>query len=438
MRLSLRNEGSRLLLAAVLFGAGAAGAQDYPDSAETAVLTAWLGKSTNIAPATVVAVTPELVVAIAGKTMPTVSGGPVRLTLREEVIAPGYVQTVGGRSSLMSMELHCDERRIRMDERRLYSGLNLTGAMEISDPSAEWVRIPEGSIMDEVARAACEPEYAWPLGSGVSGTPVSSMTVAALETPTLLPPGPDARLVADEPPVEEISTVVAPPVVPEPEVVPPLETAVVASTEVEAGPAVIEQVSESAIEIAAAPGTETAPPADAETATEQPPAPGAIAPQGPSSSPPPELVAAEAEEIGPSSNSAPVAEPVEVAVAPPEVAPPAPIETPPAEAVAALVSEPPAPAEPEVAAPATAGPVFAVQIGAYEIREAAQEAWLALSAGRPVLVDGLGFEIRPARVKGKNWLRGLVGRFATRKEAAAFCTAIAGSEYGCIVRALAH
>lgn len=263
---------------------------DYPQGQGQEALIAWLEGRTNIAPASVVSVTPELVVALAGKTLPSTSGGPLRLTLREEVIAASYAPTVGGRSSLMSLEIHCEERRVRMDERRLYPGPNLSGLPQVSGPSAAWVRIPDDSIMDDVARAACGPDYRWPLRT------------VAVEPPTpdvVFEPEP---VVADRQP--EISLVSAP---------------------------------------AMLPGVE--------------------------------------------------------------------------------------PALPE-------GPVFAVQIGAYDSAELAEAAWRKLSAERPVLVEGLGFETRPVRVRGRDYLRGLVRDFKSPEETAAFCTAIAGTDYGCIIRPL--
>ena len=96
----------------------------------------------------------------------------------------------------------------------------------------------------------------------------------------------------------------------------------------------------------------------------------------------------------------------------------------------------PEPAQEQVSQP-PAGPFFAAQIGAFDSRDAAEAAWAALTANRPVLVEGLRFDIHPVRVRGRDWLRGLVRDFATRDAAAAFCTALAGTEYGCILRKLA-
>lgn len=365
MRLKLHDLTSRLLPAAALLAAGSVAAQDYPASVEPDTLKAWLAKSTNIAPDTVVSVTRELVVAVAGKTEPASAGGPVRLTLREEVIAPAYVDRVGGRSSLMSMEIHCEERRLRMDERRLYAGPNLTGSVQIADPSADWVRIPEGSILDEVAWAACGANFAWPLRAIGSGPAGPEVVPAAVNTPpAILPPGPDAKLVEDEPLPEEMTS-----------------ATVVATTEPDANTV------EPAIENAEAP---VAP---------------ALAPD-----PDPDPAPVPVETVAVIASEAPTAPAPEADMAP--------------EAVAASVR------------PMLPQPAFAVQIGAYETREAAEGAWARLSVERPVVTAGLSFEIRPVRVKGKDWLRGLVRSFPTKGDADAFCALIAGPGYGCILRPL--
>jgi len=292
------------LLALSIAPAAAADA-DYPAASDPATVAAWLGQRTNIKPAAVVTVTPGLVVALVAKTMPLTPEGPVRVTLREEVIAPAFIDAVGGRSSLMSMEIQCEERRLRMDERHLYAGPNLSGETEVSEPSTEWLRIPEDTVMDDVARAACDPGYAWPLQAFA---PAASSVALVEQT------APDPK--------------------PEP--------------------------------------------------------------------PPP---------------AAPVAEPA------PQ----------PAAAAAPVVAE--APAEKVVEAPAAAVK-YAIQIGAYRNEERAQAAWKALSTERPVLTQGHDFGVRPIKVKGKDLLRGLVLNFKSPEEGAAFCIALTGSGYGCILRTI--
>lgn len=361
MRFATRGGRLALFLCSAL--AVPAAAQDYPASSDTSTLVAWLGESTNIAPETVVSVTPELVVAIVGKTPPASPGGPVRLTLRQEVIASGYVQAVGGRSSLMSMAIQCEERRVRMDERRLYAGLNLTGSVETTPPSAAWVRIPEGSIMDEVARAACDADYPWPLRA-LEAKPQVTASIA---------PAPPGAPVLPSPPEPEPAPVAAPEPAPEPE------------------PPAPEPASE-----------------PAETAVREP------APE------PAETAAAE-----------PAPEPSEPAAPEADIEPPAPapaLET---------TESPVAPEPPQEQTPPPTGPFFAAQIGAFDSSDDAEAAWAALTANRPVLVEGLRFDIRPVTVRGRDWLRGLVRGFATRQDAAAFCTALAGTEHGCILRKLA-
>ena len=67
MRFATRGGRLALLLLSTAL-ATPASAQDYPPSTDAAALSAWLEKTTNITPSTVVSVTPELVVAIVGKT----------------------------------------------------------------------------------------------------------------------------------------------------------------------------------------------------------------------------------------------------------------------------------------------------------------------------------------------------------------------------------
>lgn len=309
---------------------------DYPGADDPATVAAWLSQRTNIKPSAVVTVTPGLVVALVGKTMPLTPEGPVRITLREEVIAPAFIDAVGGRSSLMSMEIQCEERRLRMDERHLYSGPNLSGEAEVSEPSTEWLRIPEDTVMDDVARAACEPDYAWPLQAFAPAAPTVAMAAQTVPDPTpQAPPAPAAVAVPAQ--------------------------------------------------------------AAADPKPETPPAPEAPA-------------------------AAPVVEP-----APQPVAAPAPVV---AEAPAPEVS----PTKPADAPPT--GVKYAIQIGAYRNTERAQAAWKALSTERPVLTQGHDFDVRPIKVKGKDLLRGLVLNFKSPEEGAAFCTALAGTGYGCILRTI--
>jgi hypothetical protein len=296
-------------------------AGDYPAADDPKTLAAWLGDRTNIKPSAVVTITSGFVVALVGKTMPLSPDGPVRVTLREEVIAPAFIDAVGGRSSLMSLEIQCDERRLRMDERHVYAGPNLSGATEFVEPSTEWLRIPEESIMDDVARAACEANYPWPL-------------------------------------------------------------------------------------------RDLAPPAAVLAAQTAPPPQIAIAPPSPA----PE---------------APVQPAVEPVPAPPETAP-----EPPAAAPETPTQTPPAPAVEHAEAPPPPGVRYAIQIGAYRDEARAQAAWKALSTERPVLTQGHDFGVRPIRVKGKDLLRGLVLNFQSPEEGAAFCSALAGTGYGCILRTL--
>lgn len=283
------------LAALTMMGAAPALADtDFPAAADPASLASWLGARTNIKAASVVTVTPGFVVALVGKQKALSPEEPVRVTLREEVIAPSFIEVVGGRSALMSVEIQCEERRLRMDGRNLYAGPNLSGQKSTDDPSTEWLRIPEDTVMDQVADAACNDSYAWPL-QAYAPTPV------------------------------------------------------VAQSDPEPKPS-----------------------------------------------------------------------PVAQSAAPAEVKP---------VVEAAKVDKPAEPSAPSVR--------YAIQIGAYRNQQLAENAWKALSTERPVLTAGHDFGTRPIKVKDKALLRGLVLNFKSPDEGAAFCTALAGTGYGCILRILA-
>jgi len=339
---------------------------DFPATDDAASVASWLGARTNIKPASVVTVTPGFVIALVAKQKALSPEGPVRVTLREEVIAPAFVESVGGRSALISAQIQCEERRLRMDGRDLYAGPNLSGRKSVDGPSTEWLRIPEDTVMDEVAAAACDDHFEWPLQPYSAAAPViaeqsaspPAQPPAAEPTPPLLP--------AAAPPVE------APPVVEQ------------AKAEEPSGP--------------------PTPPA-ATIIAEQSVPPPAQPPAG-EPAPPPALE--------------PVALPVAATTLPAEASPV--IEQ-------AKAEEPSEPTKPSVR--------YAIQIGAYRNQALAQTAWKALSTQRPVVTKGHSFDVRPVKVKGKELLRGLVMNFNSPKDGAAFCAALVGSGYGCILRTLA-
>lgn len=506
---------SLLILFALAAPASARQAGDYPASLEAEALSAWLVARTNIVPDTVVSATPELVVALVGKTEPLNADGPLRLTLREEVIDAAYVSNVGGRSSLMAMEIQCETRRVRMEERRLYPGLNLGGVPQVTPPSSLWVRIPEGSIMDEVARAACRTDFDWPLRTASAPAPIimaqaePAPVVAAPPEPEPEPaPEPEPVVVEEAPePVVEEPPPAEPVVEPEPEApppvnedieIPPLPTPEPITLEfgppIELPPAA--QPVEEAVEVTPAPEPEPLvipEPVAAEPALEVEPPPVEVeAVLEDEAAEADSIVELEPEPVAAEPELPPV-EPVAVEIAEaPEPAPPEPQpeialeeplpvaepELPPVETVAVELTEAPEPAPPPVEEPAPVkiktppppeaapgpapepvedearaveaapqqvlkltnppptSPVYAVQIGAYRTVERAEAAWEALTAERPILVEGLWFDTRPVFVDGRELLRGLIRDFASRDDAEAFCTAIAGTGYGCILRTL--
>lgn len=336
---------------------------DFPATDDAASVASWLGARTNIKPASVVTVTPGFVVALVAKQKALSPEGPVRVTLREEVIAPAFAESIGGRSALISAQIQCEERRLRMDGRDLYAGPNLSGRKSVDGPSTEWLRIPEDTVMDAVAAAVCDDHFEWPLQAYAAAAPV----IAEQSAPA---------------PVQPPAAERAPP----PAAAPPVET-----------PPVIEQVKAE------------------EPSPATPPATTIIAEQ---SAPPP--AQPPAAEPAPPPASEPAAAPVAATASPvkaPTVAEQVKVE---------------APSEPVKSAVR-----YAIQIGAYRNQALAETAWKALSTQRPVVTEGHDFDVRPVKVKGKELLRGLVMNFNSPEDGAAFCAALVGSGYGCILRTLA-
>lgn len=136
---------------------------------------------------------------------------------------------------------------------------------------------------------------------------------------------------------------------------------------------------------------------------------------------------------GPVAQTAPVAaQPVApVAALPVAKSPPAPA---PAPAVKTAAAPPPAPKAAPVpkAAPTSGGP--SVQVGAYSSTALADAGWNDAARALPGQMAGKTKRIEPVDVGGTTNYRTLIGGFANRAEAVAFCDALKAQARACLVR----
>jgi hypothetical protein len=96
------------------------------------------------------------------------------------------------------------------------------------------------------------------------------------------------------------------------------------------------------------------------------------------------------------------------------------------------VAMPTKPTAPAITAAKASGPE--VQIIAASTAEAAQMARQQLVAQLPQITATRPYRIETVRVKGKIYHRGLLGGFADRGSAAAFCKTLSATGMGCLVR----
>lgn len=119
--------------------------------------------------------------------------------------------------------------------------------------------------------------------------------------------------------------------------------------------------------------------------------------------------------------------PVKTAAAPPAPAPVKVAAAPPAPAPAA--KPPPAP----VLAAAPSGPA-AVQIGAYSSTALADKGYTEVASAFPGQMAGKSKRVEPLERDGKTLYRGLIGGFASKDAAQAFCNTLKAAGRVCLVR----
>lgn len=172
-----------------LLAAGGARAQGqasatFPLGMDRQDLVGWLRRETDITPAQVVAVSPSAVTAVLGA-IETTSPRGLRMALRAEAIDAQVSDREGALSWHMVVEADCEGHRLRQGETTGYAGRNLLGdGRKIRPASDIWSQPPAGSQLENVWRAACEPDFQRPL----SVPRTAALTRAAPPAPLPLRP----------------------------------------------------------------------------------------------------------------------------------------------------------------------------------------------------------------------------------------------------------
>lgn len=160
---------------------GGEGQGRYLDSARPDQVRAWLARQTDIAPDRVVSISSAALLAVTD--LRKTSDGPsYSVGLRGEILTPALQAREGFLSWRMTMDADCSRRRIRLGPSTSYRDRNLKGEARLVRPASRaWEEPPQGVGLEAAWRAACDPDFRWPLASGppASGeTPLRASVVA--------------------------------------------------------------------------------------------------------------------------------------------------------------------------------------------------------------------------------------------------------------------
>ena len=154
----------------------AAGAADAaptlakPAAQAPGVVAAWLAQHTSIAPATVVSVGDEYIVAVLSS-RPIDASNPrqQRLEIRAEMTDPDSRIASLVRSLSATLEINCNDHTSHFVEVRTFAAPNLSGTEQVYHPTEGWVPDPRGSYFEDIDKAVCTPNAPRPLLAARAG-----------------------------------------------------------------------------------------------------------------------------------------------------------------------------------------------------------------------------------------------------------------------------
>jgi hypothetical protein len=163
----------------------------YPAVRNVATVGQWVRTQTDVPPTTVVGIGQDSLFSVEPGRDPTAAPN-VRVRVRQEAIDPDFTRRLGGRSAVMTIDVDCSGRRVFQRALALYAGSNRKGQVRQLGAGTDWRPVPEGSYMDAVLGAVCDPGHR-PLytadARGAPGVPATAPAapLAPVSSPAVFP-----------------------------------------------------------------------------------------------------------------------------------------------------------------------------------------------------------------------------------------------------------
>ena len=190
-----------------LAGSSASADSDVPSLARPSaqprdVVIKWLAQNTSIAPASVVSVGDQYIVAVlSSRSLDPSRPRVLRLEIRAEMTDPDSTTANLLRSLSATLDLDCASHTSHFVEVRTFSRPNLAGKEEITHPQEGWAPNPRGSYFEDIDKAVCDPQAPRPLMvASANPTPRPQRSEPELSAPLRPELGPDEPAAAHRAP----------------------------------------------------------------------------------------------------------------------------------------------------------------------------------------------------------------------------------------------
>jgi hypothetical protein len=130
-----------------------------PSAQPREVVVNWLAQNTSIAPASVVSVGDEYIVAVLSA-HPVDPAQPrvLSLEIRAEMTDPDSTTAALLRSLSATLDINCTDHTSHFIEVRTFAWPNLTGPEQVTRPVEGWAPNPRGSYFEDIDAAVCTPD----------------------------------------------------------------------------------------------------------------------------------------------------------------------------------------------------------------------------------------------------------------------------------------